>query len=168
LFGPFVDFGYSKAAMETLHKWGRTAVLREMVRAIRMVQPHVVIARWSGTARDEHGHHQAVGQIAPEAFEAAGDPGAFPELRAQGLAAWQPLKLYQSTMGDFQPGQVGVTFGQVDPRFEDDGFIRINTGELDPTAGSTYQEQAWNAINSHRTQGLGLAPAPGDFYYYLA
>jgi len=101
------------------------------------------------------------------AFEAAGDPDRFPELQAQGLAAWQPLKFYHSTGGDWNPGEEG-SFGQIDPALERDGVLRINTGELDPVVGRTYQEQAWLAFNRHQTQAIGIAPAPGDFFYYFS
>src|SRR5512139_726937 len=97
LFGPFFDFGYSKNAEETLARWGHSALIREIVRAIRFVQPHVIVSRWTGTPGDFHVQHQAVAQAALQAFEAAGDPNQFPELKAQGLAAWQPLKFYHST-----------------------------------------------------------------------
>ncbi len=167
LFGPFYDFGYSKNGEEALAKWGRRTVIREVVRAIRLIQPHIVVSRWTGTPRDLHGHHQAIGQATLEAFEAAGDPAQFPELRAQGLAAWCPLKLYHSTRGDWNPGEEGA-FGRIDPALERDGVLRINTGEFDPIRGRTYQEQAWMALNKHQTQGIGMAPAPGDYFYYYS
>jgi|GEM_PF-49301 len=168
LFGPFYDFGYSKNAEETLAKWGHRALVREMVRAIRLVQPHILVACWTGTAGDEHGQHQAVGQATLEAFEAAGDAQQFPELTAQGLVPWQSLKLYQSTRGDWQPGQEDFTLGQLTPGLERDGVLRINMGEFDPIAGMTYQESACLAFNQHQTQGMGLAPAPGDAFHYFS
>lgn len=168
LFGPFYDFGYSKNGEEALAKWGQSAVIREIVRAIRLVQPQIIVARWTGTPRDEHGHHQAVGQATIEAFEAAGDAAQFPELKAQGLAAWQPLKFYQSTGGDWQPGQEGIAFGQLNTALERDGVLRINTGEFDAIAGTTYQERAWVAYNQHQTQAMGFSPEPGDFFYYFS
>jgi len=170
LYGPFYDFGYSKSGDEALAKWGRTAVVREIVRAIRLVQPHVVIARWQGTAGDFHGQHQAVGMAARDAFDAAGDPAQFSELAASGLYAWQPLKLYQSldnSGGDLSAGGALNLFGLPNPSLERDGVLKLNTGEFDPIAGRTYQEQAWIAYNQHQSQGMGLIPAPGDFYYYF-
>ncbi len=167
LFGPFYDFGYSKNGEEALAKWGRRAVIREVVRAIRLIQPHIIVARWTGKPRDVHGHHQAIGQATLAAFEAAGDPDQFPELRAQGLAAWQPLKFYHSMGGDWNPGEEG-TFGRLDPALERDGVLRINTGEFDPIRGRTYQEQAWMAFNKYQTQGIGITPAPGDCFYYYS
>lgn len=167
LFGPFCDFGFSKNGEEALTKWGRTDVVREIVRAIQLVQPHIVVARWTGGPSDGHGHHQAIGEATLEALEAAGDPDQFPELRARGLPAWQPLKVYHSTMGDWQPGE-DTSFGKIIPEFKRDGMVRINTGEFDPIAGRTYQEQAWIAFNSHKTQAMGFVPERGDFYYYFS
>lgn len=167
LFGAFIDFGFSKNAAEALNKWGRERTVREIVRAIRLVQPAIVIGRWQGTPGDGHGHHQAIGEATLEAFEAAGDPASFPELGEQGLAPWQPRKLYLSTMGDWQPGEA-VEFGQILPAFERDGVVRLNSGEYDPIAGRTYQEQAWIGFNAHQTQAMGVVPALDNFYYYYS
>ena len=162
LFGPFVDFGYSKDGEEATAKWGRQELIREIVRAIRLVQPQIVVARYQGDTTDGHGQHQAIGSATPEAFDAAADPALFPEL---GLPAWRVLKLYQSTGGDWQPGEENA-LGELQPQFERDGFLRIDTGELDPIAGMTYQQQAWTAFNCHQTQGMGFVPERGHFYYY--
>ena len=167
LFGPFCDFGFSKNGEEALTKWGHTDVVREIVRAIRLVQPHIVVARWTGGPSDGHGHHQAIGEATLEALEAAGDPAQFPDLRTQGLPPWQPLKVYHSTMGDWQPGE-DTSFGKIIPELERDGMVRINAGEFDPIAGRTYQEQAWIGFNSHKTQAMGFVPERGDFYYYFS
>ncbi|MCK4901500.1 MAG: hypothetical protein KAS38_22145, partial [Anaerolineales bacterium] len=124
-----------------------------------------VIGRWTGKDSDGHGHHQAVGTATLEAFEAAGDPDQFSELVDHGLVAWQPSKLYHSSGGDWQPGEDG-TFGEIQPKLERDGVVRINTGEFDPIAGRTYQEMAWLAFNKHHTQAMGFIPTQGDYYYY--
>jgi len=165
LFGPFIDFGFSKNGAEALTKWGEAALVREIVRAIRMVQPQVVIGRWQGDRRDGHGHHEAVGIATRTAFAAAGDPTQFPELQADGLSAWQPCRLLFSTMGDWQPGEDG-SFGHIDEELEREGALRINTGEFDPLSGATYQELGWLGFNSHRTQAMGFLPEAGEFYYY--
>lgn len=162
LYGPFYDFGFSKSGEDTLRHWGRDAVVREIVRAIRTVQPMIVIGRWSGGAADGHGHHQAVGLVTGEAFEAAGDGDRYPEL---GLPPWQADKLYRSVAGDWQPGESG-TFGTIVPEYDDAGHLRIDTGEIDAVAGLTYQEQAHAAVNQHRSQGMGFVPEPGSYFYY--
>ncbi len=166
LFGPFVDYDFSKNGPEALQKWGEGRCVRELVRAIRLVQPQLVISRWRGDVSDGHGHHTAVGIAVKEAFFAAGDPACFADLEQVGLAPWQPRKLYQSTMGDWQPGE-DVELGVLRPDLERDGCLRVNTGGFDPVARLTYQEQAALALNAHLTQGAGSVPTPGDYYLYL-
>lgn len=162
LYGPFYDFGFSKSGKDTLSRWGRDAVVAEVVRAIRTVQPLVVVCRWSGGLADGHGHHQAIGLVAEEAFDAAADADSFPEL---GIAPWRAEKLYYSVAGDWQPGEDG-SFGTIVEEYEQAGYLRIDTGEIDVGAGLTYQEQAHIAVNQHRSQGIGFVPEPGPFYYY--
>jgi LmbE family N-acetylglucosaminyl deacetylase len=162
LYGPFYDFGYSTNGEEAEAKWGRQELVREIVRAIRLVQPQILIARFSGSASDGHGQHQAIGSATAAAFDAAADPALFHEL---GLPAWRTSKLYQSTGGDWQPGEENV-LGRLQPEFECDGFLRIDTGEHDPVAGISYQQLAWTAFNCHRTQAMGFLPEHGSFYYY--
>ena len=166
LFGPFYDFGYSKTGSEALAKWGREATVREIVRAIRLTQPEIVISRWTGEAGDEHGHHQAIGEAAKEAFRAAGDPDRFQELAELGLAAWEPRRLYQSVGGDWTPEQDIASLGAVREDLEREGLVRIDAGRLDPIAGRTFQEEGWAALNEHRSQGMGLLPGAGHFIYY--
>ncbi len=169
-FGPFYDFGYSKTGEETLAKWGgRHDVTREVVRAIRSVQPQIVVGRWTGRAEsDGHGHHQAVGLVTADAFAAAGDPSKFPELRDQGSVPWRPEKLFFSTGGDWQPGEEGGDVGAHRPDLEAAGFVRIDSGEFDPIASRTFQEQAWIGFNNHRTQAMGFVPEKTPFFYYYA
>lgn len=165
-FGPFVDYDFSKGGAEALQKWGEDQLVRELVRAIRSVQPQLVISRWRGDASDGHGHHSAVGIAVKEAFRAAGDPTRFADLEQVGLAPWQPRKLYQSMMEDWQPGE-HVALGIRRPDLEGDGCIAVNTGSFDPIARLTYQEQGAHALNEHLTQGYGNVPMPGDYYAYL-
>ena len=168
LFGPFFDFGFSKTGEEALGRWGGLErMICEIVRVIRLTQPDVIVARWQGNTGDFHGQHQAVGMGTEEAFHAAADPARFPEL---GLPAWQTLKVYESldnSGGDQSAGGAGNLFGRANPAYEEDGFLRLNTGEFDPATGLSYQQQAWIAYNRHQTQAIGLAPDAGDFFYYF-
>ncbi len=170
LFGPFYDFGYSKSGSETLAKWGgETAVIKEIVRAIRLVQPQIVIGRWTGNPEtDGHGHHQAIGAVTQAAFVAAADATQFPDLDKQGLLPWQADKLFYATGGDWQPGEEGGNFGIIRPELEREGVVRINSGEFDPIANRTYQEQGWIGFNNHKTQAMGFIPEKEPFYYYYA
>ena len=93
-FGTEVDFGFSKTKEEAFTKWTHDRVLYDAVRAIRLYRPLVIASVFIGEPSDGHGQHQVSGQIAQEAFKAAGDPNIFPEQIAQGLQPWQPLKVY--------------------------------------------------------------------------
>ena len=164
LFGPFYDYDFSKNGAEALEKWGAENLVRELVRAIRLVRPHVVISRWRGEASDGHGHHTAVGIAVREAFDAAGDAERFGQL---GLPAWQPLKLYRSMTGDRQPRGETIELGTRREDREEAGCVRINTGGFDPIAGLTFQQQGVLAVNQHMTQGTSSVPKPGDHFLYL-
>src|SRR5450755_4180434 len=94
-FSRVADFGYSKTPEETFQKWqGHDIALADLVRVIRTFRPDVLVARFSGTDRDGHGHHQASAILTKEAFRAAADPKRFPEQIKEGLQPWQPKKLY--------------------------------------------------------------------------
>ena len=106
----------------------------------------------------------------PEAFEVAGLPDRFPELLEEGLPPWQPYKLYCTLKQ--QKGNQSLTVpggnvtGRRNPDLEQDGVLGINSGQFDSLFGRTYQELAWTAYNRHQTQGIGILPSAGDFYYY--
>ncbi|MEO8522485.1 MAG: PIG-L family deacetylase, partial [Acidobacteriota bacterium] len=137
-FTTMIDYGYSKRLDETLDKWGRDNVLRDVVRVIRMERPFVLIARFQGNARDGHGNHEAAGLITQEAFTAAADPAMFPEQIAAGLRPWQALKLY---MG-------GV-------RENEDWTLRVDTGVYDPVIGDSYQTFSRLGLSFQRSQNSG-------------
>src|ERR1019366_9657280 len=119
--------------------WNRDSVLKDMVRVIRRFRPQVIISIWSGTPADGHGHHQASGILAPEAYHAAGDPGRFPELLTQEhLAAWQPSKLYRGGYGQPAPGS-----------------LRFDGGVLDPATGLSLHQIAVRSRSQHRSQNQG-------------
>jgi LmbE family N-acetylglucosaminyl deacetylase len=146
------DFGFSNSATETLEKWGKEAVLGDMVRAIRRFRPHVMVSVWRGDKSDGHGHHQAAGLLAREAFQAAGDPERFPELAREGLTPWKVQKFYSRVGEKEQP------------------TLRVNPGQHVPLLGASYQEIASRGYSSHRSQGSGdaySAPGARTFQYRL-
>ncbi|HEY9228473.1 MAG TPA: PIG-L family deacetylase, partial [Gemmatimonadaceae bacterium] len=79
------DFGFSKTLDETLQRWPRDSILKDMVAIVREFRPHVIISVWSGTPADGHGHHQYAGVVSRDVFEAAGDTVRFPPSRVGGL-----------------------------------------------------------------------------------
>jgi LmbE family N-acetylglucosaminyl deacetylase len=158
-FTRVTDFGYSKTPEETFQKWGGHDVpLADMVRVIREFRPDVLIARFSGTDRDGHGHHQASAILTKEAFRAAGDPNRFPEQIKAGLQPWQPKKLY-----------IGNVCGFGASTCADENYtIKLNTGEEDPVLGMSYSQFAIEGLRHQESQGLGDLKIPSGprFAFY--
>src|SRR3954447_3127198 len=125
-FSRVADFGFSKTADETFQKWGgHDIALADLVRGIREFQPDVVAARFTGTSRDGHGHHQASGILAREAVIAAADPNRFPEQINEGLLPWRVQKLYHDIVPAGEKNiaamDAGVKLPYLDKTFADLG-----------------------------------------------
>lgn len=93
-WGREIDYGFSKTREEALEKWGYERTLSDVVRVVRMTRPLIITSVFVGGPTDGHGNHQVSGQMAQEAFLAAGDPKRFPEQIAEGLRPWSPMKVY--------------------------------------------------------------------------
>jgi LmbE family N-acetylglucosaminyl deacetylase len=161
-FSRVADFGYSKTADETFQKWGGHDIpLQDIVRVIREFRPDVLIARFSGTDRDGHGHHQASSILTQEAFRAAADPKRFPEQIKEGLQPWQAKKLY-----------IGNVCGFGASTCADENYtVRINTGEFDPVLGMSYAQFAIEGLRHQKSQGLAdinIPSGPRYAFYKLA
>lgn len=146
----FADFGYSKNIEETWKNWDRAAVLRDVVAHVRRLRPHVIIARFQGSPRDGHGHHQASGVLAREAFHAAADAEQFADL---GLPAWSAAKLYCGNWNRL-----------------DEGAMAVDAGVTDPMLGRSYAEIGREGYRFQRSQAMGavlVRPGPFVAYYKL-
>ena len=130
------DFGFSKSAEETFKHWDHDSLLADVVTVIRSFRPHVIVAVFSGTPADGHGHHQVSGLLAREAYDAAADTMRFP-VKQYGRA-WAPLKFYRGARGNRVAGSVAM-----------------NVGEYDPVLGRSYGEIAGESRAQHRSQGFG-------------
>src|ERR1019366_3295035 len=93
------DFGFSKSAEETFKHWDRDSLLGDVVTVVRAFRPHVIVAVFSGTPADGHGHHQVSGILAREAYDVAGDTIRFPASKYG--RPWEPLKFYRRRGGFF-------------------------------------------------------------------
>jgi LmbE family N-acetylglucosaminyl deacetylase len=158
-FSRVADFGYSKTPEETFQKWqGHEIALADMVRVIRTFRPDVLVARFSGTDRDGHGHHQASAILTKEAFRAAGDPKRFPEQIAEGLEPWQPKKLYIGNVCGFMAMTCDAA----------NYTVRLNTGVVDPVLGASYIQFALEGLRHQQSQGVGsfTVPPGNRFTYY--
>jgi LmbE family N-acetylglucosaminyl deacetylase len=158
-FTRVADFGFSKTAAETFQKWqGHDIPLADMVRVIRTFRPDVLVARFSGTDRDGHGHHQASSILTREAFRAAADPNRFPEQIKEGLVPWQAKKLYIGNVCGF-----GATTCP-----DENWTVKLNTGKRDSALGMSYAQFAMQGLKHQLSQGAGAwSIDPGDrFAFY--
>jgi LmbE family N-acetylglucosaminyl deacetylase len=139
------DFGFSKNADETFRHWPRDSILRDVVTVVRSFKPHVIVAMFSGTPRDGHGHHQASGILAREAYDIAGDTVRLPRAATYGQGGWTPLKFYRGAWGSRdQPG-----------------VLRINVGQFDAMLGRSYAEIAAESRSQHKSQAFGSLEPKG-------
>lgn len=136
------DFGYSKFADETFERWGgRDEVTSRLVYLIRKLKPDVLFTNHDtvtvGPGR-QHGHHQAVGLAAFDAFEWAADPSYHPEqLEERGVDLWQPKRLFRRLWSSEGEHEAAVPVGTADRRRE-----------------RTYAEIAGRALYEHASQGM--------------
>ena len=139
------DFGFTRSLEETLQRWPREVLLEDVVRVLRRFRPQVVVTIFSGAARDGHGHHQASALIAREAYRAAGDRAAVPQLTAEGLAPWQPRALYRNTAWFDKEATTVV----------------VPTGGVEPLTGRSFYQTAMASRSLHRSQDMGALQEPG-------
>jgi LmbE family N-acetylglucosaminyl deacetylase len=126
------DFGFSKSADETFRLWPRDSILKDVVDVIRRFRPQIIIAVFSGTPADGHGHHQVSAILARQAFDLLRD------------STWGPQKFYRSTRGD--PTATTVS---------------LPVGILDPILGQSYFQVASASRSRHRSQDMGQLQRPG-------
>ncbi len=141
-FSRAYDFGFSKNATETFEHWDREALLGDVVRVIRAFRPQVMVAVFSGTRADGHGHHEASGLLAREGFEAARDTVRFPVFTHG--RPWQPQKFYRGAWSRNRPHT-----------------LSMDVGEYDPVLGRSAAEIAGESRSQHRSQGFGVVQRRG-------
>jgi LmbE family N-acetylglucosaminyl deacetylase len=186
LWGTEADFGFSKTQEEAFAKWGHDRVLYDAVLAVRRVRPQVIVSTFVGGVSDGHGHHQVSGEIAQEAFKAAGDPKVFPEQLKNGLEPWQPLAVYSRT--PFAPITDKGIFDYATGKWAPAKFHNYVTGEWtsslstdasmpdgtwDPVLGRTYVQIAREGWGLQKSQYGGASPALGgpdsdDYHLWAA
>jgi LmbE family N-acetylglucosaminyl deacetylase len=156
-----IDFGFTKTAAETFQKWGHDRILSDVVWVVRRYRPDVIIVVFSGTPADGHGQHQVSAILGKEAFDAAGDPGRFPE-QLKYVQPWRAKRLVRANFnfgllrGALPPGTQLPTFPQLPSAGEAD------TGAFNPVLGYSYQELATMSRSMHHSQGTGAVRRPGD------
>jgi LmbE family N-acetylglucosaminyl deacetylase len=142
-----IDFGFSKTPEETLRIWDRDQVLGDVVRVIRQYRPDIIVTRFPiPPGSGGHGHHTASGILGVEAFKLAGDPKAYPEQLAQGLAPWQAKRVAWNGGGGGRGGGGGVVNGPT---------VKVDIGGDDPVTGESFGAIAGQSRAMHVTQGFG-------------
>ena len=136
------DFGFSKNADETFAHWPHDSVLADVITVVRAFRPQVIVAVFSGTPRDGHGHHQASGILAKEAYELAGDTARFPRSATGGLGPWTVPKFYRRTR-------------------QEPATLTVNVGEFDPLLGRSYGELSDLSRSQHKSQAFGTLQRKG-------
>ena len=144
------DFGFSKTADETYKHWPKDSILRDVVTVVRAFKPQIIIAVFSGTPRDGHGHHQVSAILAREAYDAAADTVRFPSRTTLGIGAWVPSKFYRVQRGNSADATIG-----------------FNVGELSTLRGQSYAEIASISRSQHLSQGFGALQRRGTSMDYL-
>jgi LmbE family N-acetylglucosaminyl deacetylase len=181
-FTRMVDYGFSKTKEEALEKWGHDQTLSDVVRVVRMTRPLVITSVFVGGFTDGHGNHQVSGQMAQEAFKAAGDPAMFPEQIKEGLRPWKPLKDY--ALVPFSPVTDKGIFNYADGKFYPAEFqnytdgtvikgalspsVEIPEGEYNPVIGLTYVQISRVGLGHQKSQsgGTSLPPAEAEMTPY--
>jgi LmbE family N-acetylglucosaminyl deacetylase len=153
------EFGYSFSVEETFEKWGKDAILADVVKTIRRTRPDVILTmNRDGQAGGQH--HMGSARLAHEAFRVAADPTRFPEQIKAGLRPWQARKIYQAGAGNPGGGAAQSAAGGATPPQRP---VRISTGDFDPLLGMSWAQFGTLARRAHLCQGMGQAESrPGD------
>ena len=138
------DFGFSKNADETFKHWPRDTVMGDVVRVVRAFRPQVIVAIFSGTPTDGHGHHQVAGILSKEVYETSMDSVLFPV--ATHGTPWTASKFYR---------RIRTTTAAA---------TRMNVGEYDPLIGRSYAELAADSRSQHKSQGFGQVQPKGTIF----
>ncbi len=178
-----IDYGFSKTREEALQKWNHERVLADVVRVVRMTRPLIITSVFAGAPTDGHGNHQVAGEVAQEAFVAAGDPNRFPEQIREGLHPWTPLKVYER-VPIFEPKKEGIydyaTDKYVPVRFRDyvnntwiegkpKADVGISEGSPATAVGLTFLQIAREGLGQQKSQNGGItapSPAPLVIHYH--
>lgn len=81
----------------SLYQANLDQVARDVVRVMRSVRPHVVLAP-DPTGGYFHPDHIRVNHAVRRALARVGDPSAYPTLAAEGYEPWQPARLYYTVI----------------------------------------------------------------------
>lgn len=155
------DFGYSKHPDETLKIWNKDQVFADLVYAIRLFKPDIIVNRFDHrTPGKTHGHHTSSAMLSVEAFEKTNDRTVYPEQLKQ-VDPWQVTRQFFNTSWWFYGGR--DKFAKADKS----NLIGVDAGIYYPTLGISNNEISAHARSKHRSQGFGSAGDRGSYQEYL-
>ncbi|MFM7016825.1 MAG: PIG-L family deacetylase, partial [Bacteroidota bacterium] len=143
-FSHAYDFGFSKTAKETFEHWDQGKLLQDVIQAIRITQPTIIICRFPADKRAGHGHHIASAMLGKMAYLLAGD---------------EHYKLYSNP--DLKPWRANALLWNVFDKNDSlikSPLIKLSVSGIDSSTGKTFQELAAESRSMHKCQGFGVAP----------
>ncbi len=143
-FSHAYDFGFSKSAEETFEHWDEGALLKDLIQAIRITQPDIIICRFPADKRAGHGHHIASAILAKMAYTLAGDEN----YRLNSNPELKPWKTNVLLWNIFDKNDSTLT----------ESLIKVSIAGIDSSTGKTFQELAADSRSMHKCQGFGFAP----------
>ncbi len=161
LFTRANDFGFSKNPEETVQIWDKEKVLSDMVWAIRLFQPDIIINRFDHrTSGTTHGHHTASASLSFESFNRTNNPNLFPE-QLEFVKPWQVKRQF------FNPSWYFYGSKEKFAAADKSNFIPIQTGVYYQSIGKSNQEIAALSRSCHQSQGFGSTGSRGEDIEYL-
>lgn len=161
LFTSANDFGFSKNPEETLKIWNREKVFSDMIWAIRLFQPDIIINRFDHrTSGTTHGHHTASAILSVESFDQSNNQSVFPE-QLKLVKPWQVKRHF------FNPSWYFYGSKEKFAAADKSKFIPLETGIFYPSMGLSNQEIAALSRSCHQSQGFGLSGSRGEETEYL-
>lgn len=161
-FGRAVDFGFSKNPEETFKQWDRIALTADVVRAIRLFKPDVVICRFPKDSMAGHGQHSASAILAEDAVKYLNGTLDLPDAELKKIEAASTRPYDDPSAMAWKPTRLlfnAFRFGNRSTVRE--GMFKLDVGQYDPTIGMGYGELAGISRSIHRSQGAGTPSTPG-------
>jgi LmbE family N-acetylglucosaminyl deacetylase len=143
-----IDFGFSKSSDETLNIWDHEKILSDVVWIIRLLQPDIIITRFTPTVGG-HGNHLSSAILAQEAFQLAGDKSRFSDQLGT-VSVWASKRILYNV----------ANFGSV--LLDTAGTLKVDIAEYNPLLGRSYTEIAGISRSMHKSQGFGAPQNRGS------
>jgi LmbE family N-acetylglucosaminyl deacetylase len=161
LFSRANDFGYSKTPAETFRIWDKDKVMEDLILAMRMAQPDVMINRFSHEDRfPTHGHHTASAMLSVDAFDLSGKATTYPD-QVRDYGIWKPERVFFNTSWFFYGSR------EIFDTLDKSNLCRIDVGNYLPLWGKSVTEIAAEARSQHKCQGFGMLSSRGSSIEYL-